>query len=229
MPGAVSSVRQVIDTPEGRGADAGPLPGCVLAVGLNTYTHDFDVMYPNHVWRWNGVHVAKYNYIFQTWGISTGFYANYASPKPDLYYCPLAFPTLKPGHARLKSYERWPNYSGTSILYSYFAGVDEDGVNRRRGPSLVNDVMVPSRTTVIGDCARFDPTSSDPFSTIVYWNHNGDLPWSGAGTLVEQASVNCAYVDGHVTLLTQRDQFLRHAQPMAGDWTRSYVAEQPDE
>jgi len=198
-------------------------------IGMATacYATDYNGMYPNHRKIWNNASEWKYTYVFQTWGISTGFYKNYAQDNRDLYYCPVALRNLVPGDARLECYERWPNNSSTSILYSYFAGVDEDGVNRRRGPARMDLVAATSETTVLADVARFNATTSVPFSSVTYWGHNGDMSFTSPPVLVEDAGVHCYYVDGHVFWITGFDNLFTHKQPMNGDWTRCYIAEQP--
>lgn len=204
-----------------------------LGMAVMTYTNDFDGNFPLH----DVVSCYGWPYIFSDWGLSkqascgkgTSFYADYYHPNKSAFFCEEGLETIPNGEIA-KSYAYFPAKNPSlwcvDTSYAYFAGLDINKQNLRRGPKTLSTVTDASKTTVLADTIKFNP--AEPFQVTSLCNHSGysSLP-AGGFVLNARSGGYLFYVDGHVAWIQGYAEIIKHRQVMIKGNGRGYFAEQP--
>ncbi len=205
-----------------------------LGLAVMSYTGDNDENFPIH----DVVSCYGWPYIFSDWGLSnqtscgkgTNFYADYYHPNKDAFFCTEGLNVMPTGEAAV-SYSVFPQKAASlwcvDTSYTYFAGIDINGQNLRRGPMSLNKVTDSSKTTILADTMKFNPAA--PFEITSTWNHPGynSIPSGSSIALNARSGGNMFYVDGHVSWISGFYELVKHRQVMIKGNGRGYCAEQP--
>jgi len=204
-----------------------------MGIAVMEYTNDYDGNFPLH----DVVSCYGWPYIFSDWGLSnqascgkgTNFYSDYYHPNKDAFFCVEGLSVMPTGEIAT-SYSVFPAKHSTlwcvDTSYTYFAGLDINKQNLRRGPKALNSVTDASKTTILADAMKFNP--AEPFRVTSMWNHPGYnlIPSSGIA-LNDRSGGNMFYADGHVAWISGANELLNHRQVMVKGNGRGYCAEQP--
>ena len=199
-----------------------------IGMAVLAYADQNEANFPQH----NFSDCYGWPYIFGDWGTGywgryTTFYLDYLPAPRSVYFCPEARRRQAgTGDEFDDSWKTFPGKPSTQwivdIGYCYFAGSDENKLNRRGGPRAVWDGT--ARSTILADVMKLGASPGYAPSPSA-WNHPGGSAMPT--TLNGRNGGNLFHLDGHVDWMADPTELMRHRQLMPGN--RSYIAEEKND